>query len=285
MNGDGQAKRLFLLGQKMQRLRDRLPEDERRYHLFGDEKPVGKIVEHPWEPELRFTPQGSEDRLAGIVERALSDDPWKRVALVCEAGFGKSTNMMWLQAHLAQRGGRQLPLLLHLESHEDLENLLVKEHSEPGTLLNHLATQIDPSATADRRRHLLALSRLKEQGRITLLLDGLDHTISRGNIPTILSTLMERWKNCPIWISGRPYAFKLGWETVFKHDQWKFVRVEPLARPEVRFYLTESVEPEKSTRSDVDWFGAIPDDGQHLLAIPRFLRLIAGILKPTSGSA
>jgi hypothetical protein len=70
----------------------------------------------------------------------------------------------------------------------------------------------------------------------------------------------------------------LAWD-LFQAAEWHFLRVDPLAEPEIRFYLAEAVEREKAQRTGVNWYEAVPDEGRHLLAIPRFVNLIAGILE------
>jgi hypothetical protein len=218
-----------------------------------------------------------------LVGQALGHDPWMRVALVCEAGLGKTTNMRWLRAHLAMPGTRVLLFLLQLHTPE--LGLLLREGEQAGFLLDHLARQL---AGNDKNtdRHLHHLKKLKAQGRITLLIDGLDHGLSQvANLTDILNTILENWKNCPVWISGRPSAFSLAWPLV-QHGNWRFLRVEGLHVPDIRFYFDEQVEPEEMDRTKKgDWYSALPEDGRELLEIPRFLHLVAGELRDEVAAA
>ena len=188
--------------------------------------------------------------------------------------------MQWLQARLAQPGSRQVPLLLRLDTLEDQKHLL-EEESKPQSLLRYLATEVTriPGNGSDVKRQVQALSRYLEQGRITLLIDGLDHAISGDSIPGLLFKLLSTtWKKCPVWISGRPYAFKQAWDLFEDDPAWQFVYVAPLRAADIRYYLAAQVEPDESDRSSVDWYVAVPDEGRELLATPRLLDLMAGIM-------
>jgi hypothetical protein len=121
---------------------------------------------------------------------------------------------------------------------------------------------------------------LQKQGRITLLIDGLDHGLSQaGGLPEIIDKLLKNaWARCPTWISGRPNALSLGWDLV-NDKHWTFLRVQGLEVSDIRFYLREQVEPNSYDRTKNDWFMTLPEDGRELLAIPRFLHLVAGELR------
>src|SRR5262249_18442884 len=151
--------------------------DECRFRLFGgDAKRSGREFEpaqsaaDPW--------NAIEDRSALCKEAARRTPPWKRVGLVCDAGLGKTTNLEWLGGRIAgQKGGQQVPLLLQLDHSLDLE-ALVKEHSDGYGLLNRLAGLMQQSKVCGERARLLqAIRRLQASGRITLLIDGLDHIL------------------------------------------------------------------------------------------------------------
>ena len=161
-------------------------------------------------------------------------------------------------------------MLLSLESNDDVV-LLEKASRDPDLLLERLVSGIKTAADGDDARLRQALKRLRASGRITLLIDGLDHAISHA-VPAKLSLLLNsmQWKNCPAWIAGRPYAFDLGW-SLFEQPEWEFLRVESLREPEVRLYLMR--------HAGGDWYDLMPGESRNLLANPRLLGLIAGILK------
>jgi formylglycine-generating enzyme required for sulfatase activity len=79
-----------------------------------------------------------------------------------------------------------------------------------------------------------------------------------------------------VWIAGRPHAFDTAWG-LFADAAWKFLRVEPLAEPEIRFYLEQ--------QAGGDWYDELALEGRGLLAVPRLLRLTAGILDGAVRSA
>src|SRR5207245_1799518 len=117
-------------------------------------------------------------------------------------------------------------------------DLLIAASDDPERLLDWMATQVQIRAGGDPARHKQAVRRLRSAGRITILVDGLDHALSRRNLPATLAALLdsEQWRGCPFWISGRPYAFHKCWQTIFRTTEWQWLRVEPLAIPEIRHY-------------------------------------------------
>src|SRR5262249_21215367 len=150
---------------------------------------------------------------ADLCGQVAGDDPPLRVGLACDAGLGKTTNMEWLQAHLAHRGGGQLPFLIRLE--RDL-GLLGGGFDDPdrAPLLDRLARDIVRAASGDSTRHLAALARWQGSGRLTLLIDGLDHVSGLSSFRTKLAKMLEsaHWRRCPVWVSGRPTAFDACWK-------------------------------------------------------------------------
>ena len=90
------------------------------------------------------------------------------------------------------------------------------------------------------------LRKYRAAGRITLLIDGLDHAWSRGNLNRLLDDLLKtRWSECPVWITGRPWAFRQASPILrdrHPNRPWQFVRVGQLLEPECRFLL-ETMKP------------------------------------------
>lgn len=224
-----------------------------------------------------------------IIEAVTAARPWRRVGLVCPAGLGKTTNMEWLVAVLAGHppahpDGRRLPppadapprfpVLLRFDEPVVLD-LLRSEFKGAEALLDHVAGrfawQIDPARGGGKAELVGRLRRLREDGRLTLLLDGLDHALDRKHLPTWLDALLAKgpWKGCPVWVAGRPYAFDQMW-SVFGGDGWTFLRIEPLEEPEVRDVL--------HYYTGGNCYDRIPAGGRQLCTIPRLLRLIAGIV-------
>jgi formylglycine-generating enzyme required for sulfatase activity len=260
---------LFLLGQRLSELAGVDDPDRRRFHVCGGvarQNPADNDrSEEVWQAVDRQT---LHEQAAGLL---LDRPPHRRVALVCDAGLGKTTNLQWLAARIAPgTGSRQVPFLLRLDSGPHLD-LLEREHHRPGSLLDWLAAEVKKQAGGDQDRHRSALARMQARGRITLLLDGLDHALYRSHLPHLLEGLLGgvQWQDCPVWVAGRPYAFDHTWP-LFAHPGWRFLRVEPLAEPEVRLYLAR--------QSGGDWYDDLAE-GRELLAVPRLLRLVAGILR------
>jgi hypothetical protein len=270
MSDSNQSNQLFLLDQQIMRLKDDVPFGQRRYRVCGDERPAEKIVENPWESMPRFTDE-KVPKEVGIVELARSEE-WRRVALMCDAGLGKTTNLRWLQRHLCEPGSRILPLLIPLD--EPAGRILLQKERESGDILvRRLARQIMDAAKGKLKTHLRAVERMQSAGRVVLLIDGLDHAIANPETATMLKELIESaaWRGCPVWIAGRPYALSAAWQTLFNTDEWKFLRIGGLQSPEIRFYLAR--------QAGADVYSRIPDESAHLFAVPRLLDLMSGIIK------
>ncbi|MBP3957860.1 SUMF1/EgtB/PvdO family nonheme iron enzyme [Gemmata sp. G18] len=247
----------FLLGQRLSELdTETHPEDRQR-------AVCGAPTESWW---------GAITRRA-VLDRSAGADPPLRVALVCDAGLGKTTNLQWVEAHLGvSRGSSQLPVLIRLDTPGGLD-LLEREYDAPGAILDYISSAISRSVgghpPAAYRREV---ERLQAASRVTLLIDGLDHAFSRPGIPSVLDALLKSagWRGCPVWVAGRPHAFDTSWE-LFGSPEWRFLRVEPLDPADIRTYLT--------LQAGGDWYHAIPSGGRGLLTVPRQLRLVAGLLQ------
>lgn len=165
---------------------------------------------------------------------------WRRVALVCGAGLGKSTNIDWMEASINRmnngRGGMlavatTVSELAKINSERDIENWLIDESRNTG--------QGDST---------FAVRRALDLGRVTFLLDSLDQVSDVGKAMEGLKKLATgRFKNCRIWISGRPYAFRGNSEKslrefVSNDEEWRFMRIGPLDEPECRQLLELSRE-------------------------------------------
>jgi formylglycine-generating enzyme required for sulfatase activity len=251
---------LFLLGQQIYRLSDKVPVKDRQSQVCG-----ASFDKDVWQPVVR-------DELCAKI---IGPEPPQRVAVVCDAGLGKTTNMQWIQGQLATDDSQQVPLLLRLDDAADLERLI--EERKPGqpseALVGRLAKQIEDVAGGDPEQHRRAIRRLQSSGRITLLIDGLDHVTAIKRVGTMLQEMLDsrQWRHCPVWISGRPTAFEACWPKLFAASSWQFLRIQELAEPEIGFYLERN--------AGGNWYGEFPAESRSLLAIPRLLGLICSILK------
>ncbi len=267
MNSPGNTPQPFLRGQRLSQLDPVANPKERRGLVCGavggatPETPESRPDRDPWQPIER----------SKLLELASGRARPLRVGLVCDAGLGKTTNLQWLEASLAGRpGSGTLPLLIRLDSTRGLD-LLEAEHRTPGAVLDHLASAISRNGGGDLTQNRRSVERLQADGRITLLIDGLDHALSRDGVPGLLGDVLgsDGWRGCPVWVAGRPHAFDGAWD-LFVGPDWTFLRVEPLGEPEVRLYLTR--------QAGGDWYDDIPTGGRGLLAVPRLLRLMAGLI-------
>jgi formylglycine-generating enzyme required for sulfatase activity len=204
-----------------------------------------------------------------VVSTAGGPTPWPRVGLVCDAGLGKTTNMAWLRYRLCQREFRgRLPFLIRLDDRDDLDRV-ERARDRPDVLLERLACLVGQHGGVDPEVVRPTLERMRRDGRITLLFDGLDHALARRHFPKTLAEVVgsAHWRPCPVWVAGRPYAFKDSWAELFQGKGWKFLQVEPLGVAEVKRYM-------ERTTARV-WYDEFP--GKPLLHIPRLLKLVCGI--------
>ena len=284
MSEQFKPKRLFLTGQTLKILTGVQP-DDRHFHIFGEDAKRAPS-ERDQEREAKNDPwQLIESRDELCRDAALKSPPMKRVGLVCDAGLGKTANMEWLAAHIAgEKNSQQLPFLLKLfdskQNRIDLD-LLMAARTSPSAILDELAARIAVDDSSDDPKRLLAaLRRYQRDGRITLLIDGLDHALTEKNVGAAVKAVVEspQWRNCPIWISGRSYAFEECWKLIFEpqHD-WQFLRVEPLPVKEIRRYLLK--------HAGGDYSNAFDAAAWNLLAIPRFLLLMSDLIRNKTAKA
>jgi hypothetical protein len=198
-----------------------------------------------------------------LVDRLTARGDVKRLAVVCAAGLGKSTNLQWLAKELAAPGTRQVPFFFELDDANLPETL---REFWAHTLPNQVRKAPDNSDFADDRL-LLTLRRLRALGRITLLLDSIDQASERGL--RLLQELLTSadWAPCPIVISARPHAVFDRWDRLIVPSEhaWKFVRIEPLAPGERELLLNQD---------GLDRYAALPPGGQELMANPRNIEYV-----------
>ncbi len=233
----------------------------------------------PEAPDRKEQPQGGLWRLRTreLIGRVASGAraPW-RVLLMCDAGLGKTTNMHWLQKEIAaQTRGRQIPFLFRLDWKMELKPLR-RGLEDPDALLEWMAVQLKTANEGSRfgmETYLRLLHRLRREGRLTLLIDGLDHVMSDDEILEQIAGLMHQpyWESCPIWISGRPEAFRKEWVDRAGDCRWQVLRVEAFSAKQSRDFLRMETGHE--------WYDVFPAESRTLLAIPRFLRLIASVIE------
>lgn len=252
----------FLLDQTFARLAPGLPAADRYRHVCGRGPDTTERSDDGWQ-ELR------RDGVRGSVVPAARG---QRVALVCDAGLGKSTNVAWLASVLARTPDGNVPLHLRLDDANRRDRELIEtEAARPGAILDRLAAELEhrtPNCRPDRA----ALDRLRADGRLTVLIDGLDHALSHPHFAVDLDRVLTsaHWHACPVWVAGRPHAFEAAWDPTFAAAGWEFVRVNPLATPEIRQYL--------AAVAGLDVYAEL-SHAHELLAVPRLLHLICGMVR------
>jgi hypothetical protein len=183
--GKQKSKKLFLMDQRIVQLNENIPANFRGECVCGEGHPNQDKYgldknEEVWSMKTR-------DEVRHLIA---GDQPLQRVMVACDAGTGKTTNMHWLHSQVARHSRRQVSLLLRLDHSEDV-HLLYEQCDDADALLKRLARQIVPADTPERERLFVQLSRLKKDGRITLLIDGLDHAISHSGLKRTLETVIE----------------------------------------------------------------------------------------------
>ena len=212
-----------------------------------------------------------------LLANPTSGNPWHRVALICDAGLGKTTNLQWLQQALNQQYKGHLAFYLRISK-------LPAGPVELLDLLNHEFGNAIGVAPTDVS--LSYLQRLRDGGRLILLLDSLDQVpppssfvagephYDQGHPMDCLRQLLANraWDGCPIWVSGRPYAFNLHRQSTLNdaRQHWQLVRVEELDEGQARFLGGQAGAGRY--RYDV-----VPHQARALMHNPRTLRLIARI--------
>ena len=131
--------------------------------------------------------------------------------------------------------------------------------------MNELCTSIDATGVDVELEH--HVERMLRTGRVIFLLDSLDQS-DPDPASSVVKALRElcrgKWKACPVWISGRPYAFRIASEKrgddprnagladldpastavdqAVDQVSWQFIRIGALDEPETR-QLLETARP------------------------------------------
>jgi predicted NACHT family NTPase len=113
-----------------------------------------------------------------------------------DPGSGKTTLLRHLAARLAEESPpRWVPVF------QSLPVLLRKREF----LLDRIERQM---GRADHRGMAAVLEREGQEGRLLLLLDGLDEVEDREDAETLLRQLSERWPRTPLVVTTRPIGYR-----------------------------------------------------------------------------
>jgi predicted NACHT family NTPase len=226
----------FLLGQSLFELRQR--ERDRLWQAVVSTDPASDSAEKPDREDSKKRGWVALPRKK-LLELAC-DPPadWRRIALVCSPGLGKTRNLLWLEAEInrhRKHRGKQLAFFLELS---DLTR-------SPSALLDTLVEKMD-DIDQPGPAFKPALLRKCKQGEITLLLDSLDQAGPDPEDEAVLALnrlLDSEWQACPIWVSGRPHALARNPNLFLdRGERWRFLRVGTLEEPESRFLLDATRE-------------------------------------------
>jgi hypothetical protein len=164
------------------------------------------------------------------IEIAISQlEHWRRVALVCGAGLGKTTNLKWLAWTINRLdNGRNKNLAMFLELRE------LAELSEANSIPEKIFQWVSSAQSLTDA----------ESGRLLDSLDQADPSPKGSVVANLISLMKGPWGKCRIWISGRPYAFREADSALWSiagQPAWQFFRIGPLDEPEA-CELVESVK-------------------------------------------
>ena len=179
------------------------PGADARPHLSGERPGQDSSV---WEPIARAV-LATELTTAGCDRR--------RLAVI--GPVGKTTNLEWLQFRLAGSETGQLPFLFSLKDDAlpaDIDRFLGKTLYRKFRLL----TGKPPSESLV----VETLTRYRDRGRITLLLDGLDQAAPKSWQLLLELLQAPEWKACPLAVGARPDAVLARWEKLVEHEaRWR----------------------------------------------------------------
>ncbi len=270
---DTKTRKLFALDQKLSVLTLPPGESAKKY-LDGDrfwhEHHKGRggdeLSENPWKDISR------EALVDGIVE-----GKYKRLAVVCRGGYGKSANLVYLRDHLKLKD--RVPFLFELD--DPKQKLPVNaDKFLPKTLPDEL--KLGAQSTRFKRKDCSdAILDQYEAGQLPLLFDSIDQASKKGMSLVRLILARRDWDKCPVVITARPHAIFDNWKSLILPDEssWTFVRVEPIAVPEREFllgpYMGSDEEAMKSRRTEgAKLYQRLPPAGRDLMENPRNIEYV-----------
>jgi formylglycine-generating enzyme required for sulfatase activity len=190
--------------------------------------------------------------------------PLDRLVLTTDAGIGKTANLQWLRAELNSPDSDSVAFLLDVarlpRRADDLsaETLLPQLRGAHHNLTDAAGRQI--------------LQRLRDEGRLVLLLDALDQAPAESfAIETFCELLRDpAWQGCRFILSGRPYAIQRHWTRLFDTGLgfgWRFVQVDTFDPGQQRRFLGRD-EDGKSR------YDRVPAVAREILGAPRVLEYL-----------
>lgn len=88
---------------------------------------------------------------------------------------------------------------------------------------------------SESERFRQSVDRMLRDGRVTFLLDSLDQAAAYNPCHALSVLTSGPWRNCRVWVSGRPYAFRdeqSKLQAMCEPWPWEFMRIGPLDEAE-----------------------------------------------------
>jgi len=219
------------------------------------------------------------DRVQILGDEELAGCDLRRAVLTTDAGIGKTSNLEWLQWKInGARDGRLALLVPVNELPGSLDRFL------PDTLVQRFRclwrdNSVVPGNSSEELKPEVAeniLRRLRDQGRLVLLLDALDQTVAgSAQIDTLCQIVSsDQWHDCRIVLSGRPYALVLHWDKLFKNHLaigWRFLEVQEFDEDQQERYLGRTTDGKSRYKE------FIRPEAREILGTPRVLRYLRGL--------
>ena len=207
------------------------------------------------------------DRSDVVFNRLRDDDgtpcDLSRLVVTADAGMGKTVALVWLNFELNASDTEEAAFLLTFgQLPQCLDDLL------PCVLVPELRRCIGKDAPQISPNDALAiLEKLWDEGRLTLVLDGLDQAPPNNESIATFKALLEdqRWHKCRVIVSGRPYALQCHSPTLFATAHgynWRFVKVD------------EFDEVQQQECIGLERYNWVAEEARDILSTPRVLECL-----------
>jgi hypothetical protein len=238
----------------------------------------GGPEEDPWQPVDRDAV--ALDRLHDAGPGPI---PLHRLVVTSDAGIGKSTLLDWMlyRNHRADSNCMAFGLVLggpvSAGGQASRRASLATDRPADGdqllerVLVPRVCRSLPAWNAADQQRVHRVLQRLRDQGRLVLLFDGLDQASGDGAAVRLLQDLLadRRWQKCRIVVSGRPHALQRYWNELFAAPAigWRYLQADEFTERQQRAYLGQDA-------SGQDRYERLPEEAREILGVPRVLEYL-----------
>jgi len=207
-----------------------------------------------------------------------------RCALVGEPGVGKSAFASWVAVRTAEQESDPVPVLVELGRYREPKGgeaaLLLREAARQAMEtegLQNLSLSVDDAARA--------LARLMAQGRVRLLLDGLDEILDggwRGRVVRQVWSLARTFPLASLYVTCRPLSYE-GRLSTREEPLFAEFQLERLSEDQVREYAAGWLRVKEPGISDGDAaerasaFMAASSHLKELRGVPLILQLLCAL--------